>query len=692
MAIHSISCSVSFTSDQHFPEQTLFFFFSLSVFLLLLCAAPVSGADPGSHPLDARGNGTVMQEVVVTASRVPEEASRIPASVTVIKEEEIKNSTARNVPELLRTQGGVQVTDIAGNQRNYSVDLRGFGDSAGQNTLVLVDGRRVTQADLSGTDWTQIPLDRVERIEIVRGGSSSVFYGDNASGGVINIITRKGEETRYGADVGGGSYNTLRTSAYAEGKEKRLSYALSGSYFTSNGYRLNSGTHTRDAGGSVGYEASDSTRLYFKTGWHKDNTGLPGALMETELAGHSRKDSTHPNDFADTEDYYLQGGTETFFGGGHLFKIDASYRNREVTNFSSFSDGSNFTAETALSNYILSPQVILKPKLGNFDNKLSLGMDLQHANEKINNAPSGDLPKNFDLKKNNYGIYIHDELALTKNLLLSGGYRYDRVVFSFSPSTPDESVFTEHAASAGVNYSVPKNFQVYFNYNRSFRYPVLDEQFNFQANTIAPLQPQTSQGYELGGKYDVTPRLRAGLNLFRINTSSEIFFNPYTPPFGNNENLDGKTVRDGIEASLNWQATDLLTLFATFAYLIKAEVDGGQFDGKWIPGVPRHKATAGATVNITKPLSLNLAGIYLGSRPFSGDFQNSFSDQKSYILVNTKLQYRWRVFRTYLDVNNLTDVKYSEFGVLSNPNFPPVQKAFYPSPGINFLAGLAADF
>ena len=125
-----------------------------------------------------------MDEVIVTATRQEEKMSAIPANVTVINEAQIKNSTAINIPDLLRTQVGVLVNDVQGNKRNYSVDLRGFGETAALNTLVLVDGRRINQPDLSGADWTLISLNRVERIEIIRGGRGSVLQGDNGSGGV----------------------------------------------------------------------------------------------------------------------------------------------------------------------------------------------------------------------------------------------------------------------------------------------------------------------------------------------------------------------------------------------------------------------------------------------------------------------------------------------------------------------------
>ena len=169
-----------------------------------------------------------MEEVTVTATRYEEQPSEVPAHITVITREDISKSTAQNIPELLRTETGIQVNDIAGNRRNYTVDLRGFGETASSNTLVLVDGRRINQADLSGVDWTEIPLERVERIEIIRGGRGSVLYGDNATGGVINIITKKGDTFKAGGELAGGSYGTFNSSAYVNSSLKGLSLSLTG--------------------------------------------------------------------------------------------------------------------------------------------------------------------------------------------------------------------------------------------------------------------------------------------------------------------------------------------------------------------------------------------------------------------------------------------------------------------------------
>ncbi len=158
----------------------------------------------------AQDKEVTLEKVVVTATRDVEEIRKIPASVTVVTKEEIEQSNAQNVVDLLRNEVGIEVRDNYGNGKSASVDIRGFGETGLLNTLVLVDGRRVNQIDLSGVDWTQIPLDQVERIEIIR-GSGSVLYGDNAAGGVINIITKRPEKPFSAkAEVGGEATATTK--------------------------------------------------------------------------------------------------------------------------------------------------------------------------------------------------------------------------------------------------------------------------------------------------------------------------------------------------------------------------------------------------------------------------------------------------------------------------------------------------
>jgi iron complex outermembrane receptor protein len=183
-----------------------------------MASAPFALADD-TEPVE-------LDTVVVTGTRTEQEIKKIPANVSVIDREDIRNSTAKTVVDLLRGEQGIVVRDLLGNGKNASVDMRGFGESAAANSLVMIDGRRVNAIDLSGTDWTQIPLDQVERVEIVR-GTGTVLYGDNAVGGVINIITKlPSEEFSMKAGTIFGSYGRNKQHASVSGMKGKVGASL----------------------------------------------------------------------------------------------------------------------------------------------------------------------------------------------------------------------------------------------------------------------------------------------------------------------------------------------------------------------------------------------------------------------------------------------------------------------------------
>ncbi|MFO7982890.1 MAG: TonB-dependent receptor plug domain-containing protein, partial [Desulfuromonadales bacterium] len=217
---------------------------SLILPLLLIIPSPLLAQEQVTDTLSP---------VVVTAARSEQSVETTPAHVTVIELDDIRSSGARTVPDLLKAEAGIRVSDLLGNGKTAKVDLRGFGETAGSNTLVLVDGRRVNAVDLSGTDWLQIPLEQIERIEIVR-GTGSVLYGDNVSGGVINIITRTpgpGVEVHLGTDFG--SYDDDRQWATLDGGTDLLAFSLSGSLRDTDGYRDNGFLDSEDLGGSISF-------------------------------------------------------------------------------------------------------------------------------------------------------------------------------------------------------------------------------------------------------------------------------------------------------------------------------------------------------------------------------------------------------------------------------------------------------
>jgi len=657
---------------------------------LLLFAVCAHATDSASDDPQA-ADPVLMKETVVTASRYEEETATVPANVTVITREDINNSTATDIPGILQEEVGLHVYDIAGNGRSYRVDRSGFGEGAALNTLVLVDGRRVNNPDLTGPDWFLIPIDRVERIEVIRGSSGSVLYGDNASDSVINIITTEGEGFNAGAAASGGSYNTLGMNAFIGGSHKNLSYMVSGRLYRSDGYRDNSDTDAKDAGLNLNYSFGERTKLDFSGGVHSDNTRLPGALRFSDIqAGAERTDTTNPNDFADTRDNYVKLNPEIYFLQDSLFKAPISYRNRDIVQFASFAGG-EFEGTTETETVAVSPQVVIGESIGKFDNRLTVGVDYSNAKEDILNRSlffGTTTFGTFELEKRNYGAFIHDRFFPMPNLSISAGYRIDTVEYMFSPITPgtkDRTKFDENPFTAGINWNYTPDSYVYASYAGGFRYPVLDELFNFFANTInTNLEPQTSTNYEVGVRHYFTKKLYGHLNFFHINTKNEIFFNPAT---FSNENLDGETRRDGVEVTVGYNFSTV-SLMGTYTYR-NARIRSGQFDGNEVPNVPSHQATFNALWNPIEKLGLVLNGIYVGKRFYESDFPNAFPQQEDYVVFNGKINYKWQKMTVFMAINNIFDEKYSAYGVLATF---PVEPAVYPSPERNFLVGVRFNY
>ncbi len=637
----------------------------------------------------AQENEVTMDAVVVSASRIQENVSRVPAYVSVVTAEDIEKSSAQNVAELLRNQPGIHVSDISGNQRNYGVDLRGFGESSKQNVLLLVDGRRVNLDDLSGADWNLIPLERIARVEIIRGSRGSVLYGDNATSGVINIITKSAERTQGEATAAYGSYDTFKSHVGADMTTDLLSCDLTAGYVYSGGYRDNSDTIAKDAGVNLRFDPGDRLSLQVSSGYHYDDTRNPGSLFQSQLdSGVARTHTNTPDDFDHVGDYYLKAGLEFDLTADHQFKLETSYRNREKKSFGTFGGG-YFDADTDTDIYTASPQLVFNHRLGAVSNRLIAGGDYSKSKQNFDNLSEffGSLSQiKARLEKEDIAYFVHDELGIGEHLAISGGYRSDRAVFSYSPG---KRILDEEAYSAGINYGFSDRSHVYGSYTRSFRYPVLDEQFSYFTSTVdTTLDPQVSDDIELGASVKVLKSLVATVNVFRIETEDEIFFNPFTYV---NQNLDGTAIRQGAELGLAWQGKSL-RLSGSYTRT-ETEVDGGMFDGKQIPFVPVSKATAGAAYQFEQGLYLGLDAVYGGQSYLISDLGNSQDKAEAYTVVNAKVKYRWGRYTFFADLNNLFNEQYAAYSVYGyNPEIFDYESAFYPSPEFNVLVGVTARF
>ncbi len=665
----------------------------LPLFLFLLPSQALAQEDKKPP-----GSPVTMDEVVVTGTRSEEKVERIPANVTVIDQEDIKNSSAKNVPDLLRSQEGIVVRDLLANGKSAQVDLRGFGEAAPYNNLVLVDGRRVNEIDLSGVDWTQIPLDQIERIEIVR-GTGTVLYGDNAVGGVINIITKTpSDRFAFSAGATAGSYGRNKEHVSVSGGQGPLAASFYGSYDSTHGYRENNDYRAKDAGGKLVYDAASFLSLNVSGSYHTDDYGLPGPLTKDQLSVN-RRASLDPLDKAETEDGYLKLGSDVFFGNWGNLVTDLSYRNRDSK--SDFPDSLfPYVIDSQIETYGFTPRYVHKSDVMGHKNTLITGVDFYWIDQDLKTysgflSSSTTLTGLANISRDSYGLYVNDDFSVLENLILTLGARHEKAEYdlhqrdlSAFPLAPlDETVEeSENAYTAGLTWLYSGKSALFGRYNRSFRFPLTDELvlFDYVAGRIRvnpDLKPQTGDHYEVGARHFFTPYLQANITLYRAEIKDEIFFNKAT---FTNENYD-QTLHQGIEVGAKADFFEWLTLYGNCAYE-KATFRDGPFDGKDIPAVPRTKFNLGFRIHDVIPnLVFSADYFYVAESFLISDQANRFEKLESYYTINLRLSYAWKWLNLFAGVNNVTQQKYSEYGLIGGFTSTPY---YYPAPERNWMGGI----
>src|SRR5258706_1805597 len=268
--------------------------------------------------------------IVITATRFPDAKRDLPVGVTVITADDIRKSASSNLGDILAQFGLLQIRDLAGTQ-NPQLDLRGFGITGDQNTLVLLDGLRITESDLESAQLSAIPLESIERIEIVRGGGA-VLYGAGASGGTINIITRRSRagETRGDALARAGGFGTEEFRGGFSRQGEVFGGGVAASYEDTDGYRSNSRYRQRSGFGRLD-AVLPSGRAYLKMGVDEQRARLPGSLTEAQINADPRQTTT-PDDWRERDGAQASTGG-SYYLGRHELTADLGYRQRTTRAF-----------------------------------------------------------------------------------------------------------------------------------------------------------------------------------------------------------------------------------------------------------------------------------------------------------------------------------------------------------------------
>ena len=647
-----------------------------------------------------------LEKIVVTPSRYAQEIEDAASSVSVINARDISNSNADTLTDVLRSVPGIIVRNYYGNASKVSVDTRGFGEQGALNTLVMVDGRRVNEIDQSGVDWTQVPLDQVERMEIIRGGSGGVLYGDNAVGGVINIITKKGRgKPKFNLETEIGSYDQNKERLSFSGSTQDFSYLLSGGFEGTHGYRNNSYYNATDFTSKFDYDLSPNLVLRFSNGYNKSSYGMPGALTDTQIQQFSRRYSRFEEDHANNLDYYfdLGAGTKSLPVGN--LDLDISYRKKEVNSLFLTSTSSNPIYKNNIDTIGFTPKYTLDNDVFKLKNKFITGADFYQYQYVSNNYSRSDVLQSYShINKTSIGLYLQDELSPLEKLALTGGWRWEQARYTFNyhdfsggnSDIDTKTVPDKQAFSAGAAYNYMQDSSLFFNVNQNFRFPATDEYYSVWDTppVNVNLKPQTSKSIEFGLRHSFNQDIRFDISFFRTNVKNELYYNPSGGQFGfgGNENYD-KTLHEGIESSFETKLNERIRLFGNYTFT-KAFFCGGPYDKNEIPMVPRHKGSLGLRFILPRDFTINLTGTYVGKRYFINDQANAVSRLNGYMVADINLSWKFHDLSVTLGINNLFNKIYSEYGVYASDssNGFVMDKFYYPSPGRNFSLKASYSF
>lgn len=663
----------------------------------------------------------VTEEVVVTATRFEDSYADKPVSVTVISSDEIRSSPARTIPDLLSSYAGLGGRDLFGNNGALAtVDMRGFGAAAGQNTLILVDGRRQNDIDISGVQWSAIPLDFVERIEIVR-GSGSVLYGDGATSGVINIITRKpgAAGTRASVAAGAGSFDTYSARVDGEVAGENAGLRIGGSYFDSRGYRDNNENEQSAAfaDGRWGRGAHDFS-LRFSAA--SQNLGLPGgrqvqpSIGENELETDRRGADT-PRDYANRDDATLQFDW-TWADDIVTSIVGLSYRRKEQKSFFEFSatqaDG-NYR-EVDMDVLALTPRLRFDHSQAALPGHLVVGFDWYEWDYHLDQATSpstiGQPAHRIDASQRNYAIYVQEVFKLAPVTTVTAGARLEwfriDATDAYDPTAPNPFYFPfngaqgqqsekQHAIEVGLRQGLTEHWSTYFRGARAYRFATVDEVYESSATfqqEFQFLRPQTSMTHELGFDWGKSVS-NARIGIFRMDIEDEIHLDPFTSGAGNT-NLPPSR-RQGIELEYGTRPAERLDLRLAYTFtdaeFLEGVLPGGAFTstnvaiaGKKVPLVARHRASLAAGFAFSERWRADVVSSYVSSQFMENDEGNTLGTKiPAYTVTDLRVAYQLRDFSVGLTVANLFDEEYHNYAIRSQFNTTPDRYSAYPLPGRN---------
>ncbi len=608
-----------------------------------------------------------LSEVVVSATRTPTSTLELASSITVIDSAEIEQKKKINVLELLKTEYGLSIVQQGAFGSFANVFTRGANPG---HTLILMDGIEINMPNDPGGsfDFGNLPVDNIERIEILR-GPQSTLYGSDALAGVINIISKKGiGSSKFFLSTEGGSYNSYKGSAGINGSYDFLNYSITLSRFKTDGFSSASEeTGNKEKDGSSSYHVAsrigagitedfDINFIFRFTKADVDYDQFGGQFGDDPTYIFKLEESV----FRTEGRYFAFNGLWEQTLGVSLFRNVRKYSNDAFVYDASraFYDGRKLKIDWQNNFYLANT------------NTITLGAETEKEEAATEYYVFSEIfPFQSVLPSSNSttaGVYLQDQFRIG-NFFGTAGIRYDThqkfgssVTYRLTPAFFFRDSGIKLKATVGTGFKAPS---LYYLFDPAYGNPDLD--------------PEKSFGWDAGIEQYFT-NSTIGLTYFR---------NFFDDLFGFDDNFKtiniDKAESSGIEFYFTSTPFKEFQLKANFTYTdIKNKSDNSPDKDKPLIRRPNVKITLNMNYDFQEKANMNCEIIFVSRRD---DLDFSFFPAvrvklQSYTLVNLSASYQFFEFlQIYGRIENLFDTKYEE--VLG-----------YTTPGLSGYGGIKIGF
>lgn len=599
-----------------------------------------------------------------------------------VTEKQIKNLRPGSVSELLRQTTDIIVHDLNGDNTNSSISMRGFGDNGAQNALILINGQPLINPDLQSPDLNFLPISNVIRIETMQ-NSQSVLYGDQAVGGVVNIITASPSKPVKKINLGYGSFSAKNLQGeIANSFKNGIGYDLNLGHFDSNHYRNHNDEQKDHAALNLNYNTASSSSYLMLENINQD-LQTPGGLMREQVI-QNREQSQNNTDKEDTNNSIAMFGANNQISENWQTKVDGSAVYGTADGVNTFSN-THYDFDKTRKDFFLRPEISGDMKVSHLTLKPIFGADYRYSYYQYQSIIYQS--KNTQNQMSAFTLF---NIPFDRKFEFIAGARAAKSIEESNASMIDKT-YQNSAFITTVEflYHITPTLQAYIRRAGNYRFPKADEDTLTQNNQ--PLKTQIGASYELGTSWQIKKLTLLG-EIYQLDLKNEIEYVPLinsASGFGYNQNLD-RTRRRGFNLNADYQILKFWSANATYQYVRPKFIDG-PYEGNYIPAVPEQTLTLGTIIHLCDHFYIFLNGDYIGSEYASADVQNK-QILGGYTVINTGAGYQIKNVKIILKINNITDREYNAYMVMDNPTSQSPQLYYYPAAGINGSLDFTVDF